>query len=349
MLTQGRRYFRFSLLLVAAFCFNFGPVSPSPAVSIPKGCTEVVQNYGMTQTIDLKLVWNIVSCLRDLHKLYKSADWRAIQSLIPNEVKDAIRKAPKLWKNSVQIAKQSPGMCLVSVYLVSRAVDMYDQTMRLQMVSNLYKKEFEWLQKELNAVVDLIRKKILPAPEYFPTKRMVKNMEEVLTKLDRFYSDHKQLMQQIRQDIPKVQRSKREATIVGIISILLLLISLLFGNALGVILSWIAGATSLFAYFAQTNVIEELESLLRVTEVRCEEIQEYRFLLQEKLKATMFSLMIHSTVFTFVIAMTLIFATIVFVRSWRTNGQQRAESRARPQQERVKHGPARMKSIVMKH
>ena len=44
MLTQGRKYFRFSLLLVAAFCFNFGPVSPSLAISIPKGCTEVVQN-----------------------------------------------------------------------------------------------------------------------------------------------------------------------------------------------------------------------------------------------------------------------------------------------------------------
>ncbi|XP_074636798.1 uncharacterized protein LOC141894923 [Acropora palmata] len=268
MLTQGRKYFRFSLLLVAAFSFNFGPVSPSPAISIPKACTEVVQNHGMTQAIDLKLVSNIVSCLRDLQELYKSADWRAIQSLIPNEVKDVIRKAPKLWKNSVDIAKQSPGMSFVSVYLVSRAVDMYDQTMRLQMVSKLYKKEFEWLQKELNAVLNLIHKKILPAPEYFPNRRMVKFTEEVLTKLDRFYSDHKQLIQQIRKDIPKVQRAKREATIIGIISIPVLLISLLFGNALGVILSGIAGATSLFAYFAQTNVIEELESLLRVTEVR---------------------------------------------------------------------------------
>lgn len=311
--------------MVAAFCFNFGQVSPSPAISIPKGCTEVVQNYGMTQTIDLKLVSNIVSCLRDLQELYKSADWRAIQSLIPNEVKDAIRKAPKLWKNSVDIAKQSPGMCFVSVYLASRAVDMYDQTMRLQMVSKLYKKEFEWLQKELNAVLNLIRRKILPAPEYFPTRRMVKFTEEVLTKLDRFYSDHKQLIQQIRKDIPKVQHAKREATIIGIISIPVLLISLLFGNAVGVILSGIAGATSLFAYFAQTNVIKELESLLRVTEVRYEEIQEYRLLLQEKLAATTFYLMIHSMVFTFVIAMTLIFATILFVCSWRMKRQQRVE------------------------
>ena len=325
MLTQGRKYFRFSLLLVATFCFNFGPSSPSPAVGIPKGCTEVVQNYGMKQTIDLKIVSNIVSCLKDLHKLYKSTDWRAIQSLIPNEVKDVIRKAPKLWKNSVDIAKQSPGMCLVLVYLVSKAVDMYEQTMRLQMVNKLYKEEFERLQIELESLQDLIHNKILPASQYFPTKKTVKATEEVLAKLDRFYSDHKQLVQQIRKDIPKVQREKTGPIIVGLISILVLLISIPFGNILGVILSGIAATTSLFAYLAQTNVIKELESLQRETEVRSDEIQEYRFLLQKKLTEDTLSLTFHSMVFTFaLIAMTLI-SIIVCMLFWRVNRQQRAE------------------------
>ncbi|XP_015762425.1 PREDICTED: uncharacterized protein LOC107341514 [Acropora digitifera] len=317
MLTQGRKYFRFSLLLVAAFCFNFGPVSPSPEISFPKGCTEAAQNYAMTQTIDLKLVSNIVSCLRDLYKLYKSADWRAIQSLIPNEVKDVIRKAPKLWKNSVDIAKQSPGMCLVSVYLASRAVDIYDQTMRLQMDNTLYKKEFEWLEMELNSVLDLIHNQILPASEYFSTGGTEKITEEILAKLDSFHSDIKQLIREIHKDIIKAQSEKIRASVTGLSSLPALVTFLLYGNIPGAILSGTAAATSLHSHMALTNVIGELESLQNEGQERLNEIHEYRFLLQEKLTAAKYSLMSHLLVF--------IFVTVLFLWSWRINRQNRGE------------------------
>ena len=317
MLTQGRKYFRVSLLLVATFCFNFGPVFPSPAISIPKGCTEAVQNYGMKQTIDLKLVSNIVSCLRDLHKLYKSTDWRAIQSLIPNEVKDVIQKAPHLWKNSVDIAKESPGMCLVSVYLASRAVDIYDQTMRLQMANKFYKREFEWLQVELNSVLDLIHNQILPASEYFPTASTVKITEEVLAKLDSFHSDIKKLVREIHKDIIKAHSAKIGAAVTGLGSLPVFVTSLLYGNVPGAILSGFSAATSLHSHWDLTNVIGELESLQNEAEERCNEIHEYRFLLQEKLTAAKYSLMSHLLVFIFVI--------VLFVWSGRINRQQRAE------------------------
>lgn len=99
-----------------------------------------------------------------------------------------------LWKNSLEIAKQSPGMCLVSVYLASRAVDIYDQTMRLQKDNMLYKKEFEWLEMELNSVLDLIHNQILPASEYFSTGGTEKITEEILAKLDSFHSHIKELL-----------------------------------------------------------------------------------------------------------------------------------------------------------
>lgn len=265
----------------------------------------------MTQTIDLKLVSNIVSCLRDLHKLYKSADWRAIQSLIPNEVKDVIQKAPQLWKNSVDIAKQNPGMCLLSVYLASRAVDIYDQTMRLQMDNTLYKKEFKWLEMELNSVLDLIHNRILPASEFFATEGTEKITEEVLAKLDNFHSDIKQLIREIHKDIIKTQSEKIRARVNGLSSLPVLVTSLLYGNVPGAILSGITAATSLHSHMDLTNVIGELESLQNEGQQRLNEIHEYRFLLQEKLTAAKYSLMSHLLVFIFVI--------VLFLSSWRIN------------------------------
>ena len=271
----------------------------------------------MTQAIDLKVVSNIVSCLRDLYKLYKSTDWRAIQSLIPNEVKDVIRKAPKLWKNSLDIAKQSPGMCLVSVYLASRAVDIYDQTMRLQMDNMLYKKEFEWLEMELNSVLDLIHNQILPASEYFSTGGTEKNTEEILEKLDSFHSDIKQLLREMHKDIIKAQSEKIRASVTVLSSLPVLLTSLLYGNVPGAIVSGTAAATSLHSHMALTNVIGELESLQNEGQERLNEIHEYRFLLQEKLTAAKYSLMSHLMVF--------IFVTLLFLWSWRINRQNRGE------------------------
>lgn len=222
-----------------------------------------------------------------------------------------------LWKNSLEIAKQSPGMCLVSVYLASRAVDIYDQTMRLQKDNMLYKKEFEWLEMELNSVLDLIHNQILPASEYFSTGGTEKITEEILAKLDSFYSHIKELLREIHKDIIKAQSEKIRASVTGLSSLPVLVTSLIHGNIPGAILSGTAAATSLHSHMALTNVIGEFESLQNEGQERLNEIHEYHFLLQEKLTAAKYSLMSHLLVF--------IFVTVLFLWSWRINRQNRGE------------------------
>jgi len=219
----------------------------------------------------------------------------------------------------------------VSVYLASRAVDIYHQTMRLQMDNTLYKKEFELLQMELNSVLDLIHNQILPASEYFSTEGTEKITEEILAKLDSFHSDIKQLLRAIHKDIIKAQSEKIRASVTVLSYLPVLVTSLLYGNVPGAILSGTVAATSLHSHMALTNIIGELESLQNEGQERLNEIHEYRFLLQEKLTAAKYPLMSHLLVF---------FVIVLFLWSWRINRQNR-QRRVRPRKERVTHGTAR--------
>lgn len=82
MFPQDRRYFRFPFQCFAVVFVASLLVSPSQTSSVPKGCVEVALSAknSMTQsiTIDLKLVSNIIDCIKELHRLYKTTDWKAI-------------------------------------------------------------------------------------------------------------------------------------------------------------------------------------------------------------------------------------------------------------------------------
>ena len=278
------------------------------------------KKYGVPQTltIDLKLVSSTISCLKDLYRLYKTTDWKSIQSLIPTEVKDVIRNVPDLWKRGYAIAKENQGMCLVSLYLVYRAVDLYDQALSLQMDHKMYRKEFQWLQKELQLVLDVIHNDILPMSGYLITQSMSKITKEVIAKLDGFHAQLKQLFGRIHIDIKKAQSNKIGSAFIGFSSIPVFVTSLVFGNVPGAVLSGIAYTTSLFSCFDFENSIRKLESLQNEVESVCIEIQVYQSILQKNLISAMI-------LPSFAFLIFLVFVTILFSLSQRINNQHGAE------------------------
>ena len=288
---KDRKYFRFPFEVFAVAFVASLLVSPSQTISVPKGCVEVAlaAKNRMTQsiTIDLKLVSNIIDCIKELHRMYKITDWKAIRSMVPQEVTDVIRNVPNLGKKALAVAKRHKGLCFVSVYLLYRAVDLYNQAMSLDMDYKMYRKEFEWLQMELQPLIDLIHNELLPNWEYLGTAIVRKITTEVMVKLEHFHTELKQLIRAIHGDIKKGRSGKNWAAVFGFSSVPLLLTSVIVGNVPGAVASGIAGVTSFASHSALANTIWKLESLQNDIEIMCNEIQEYRTLLEQKLTSVM--------------------------------------------------------------
>ena len=162
---QDRKYFRFLFYASGVLLVAIMIICPTKAVSVPKRCTEVAiygKNWMMNgKPIDIKQLVNFINCIKELYKIYKTTDWKKIHSMIPQEVRDVICKVPNLGKNAVAVAQREK-LCFVVVYLLYRAVDLYDRTMSLNMDYKMYRNELEWLQMELRPLFALIHNELLP-------------------------------------------------------------------------------------------------------------------------------------------------------------------------------------------
>ena len=219
--------------------------------------------------------------------MYKTTDWKAIRSMVPQEVTDVIRNVPNLGEKALDVAERDKGLCFVSVYLLHRAVDLYDQAMSLDMDYKMYRKEFERLQMELQPLIDLIHNELLPNWQYLGTAILRKITKQAIVKLEHFHTELKQLIRAIHGDIKKGRSGKNWAAVFGLSSVPLFLASVIVGDVDGAVTSGIAGVTSFVSHSALANTIGKLEYLQSDMEIMCNEIQEYRTLLEQKLTSVM--------------------------------------------------------------
>lgn len=286
--TLHGKYFR--LLAVVSFGFLMISSSSSSAVVVPKGCVEVAV-YAKKMaiesiTIDLRLVSNVIDCIKELHRLYRTTDWKKIHSMIPKAVGDVLRNVPNLGKKALAVATRTQGLCFLPLYSLYKAVDMFHQAMTLDMEYKMYRKEFERLQSELELAIDQINNELLPNFEHSSTTALQKTSTEVLQKLDRFYVELKQLARFIKSGIDK-SHSNRDWAVTSLFgSVFFFVTSLVTGNIPRAAFSGAAGLTNLASNVALTGTIRRLESLQRDVEITCNEIKEYRSLLVYEMSHT---------------------------------------------------------------
>ena len=286
--TSDGTYFR--VLAVVAFGLFMISSSSSSAVGVPKGCLAVAvyakQMAIESITIDLRLVSNIIDCIKELHSLSRTTDWKEINSMIPKAVRDVLRNVPNLGKKALAVATRVQALCFMPLYSLYKAVDMFHEAMTLNMEYKMYRGEFERLQMELELAIDQIHNELLPNWEHSSTTALQKTSTEVLQKLDRFYAELKQLARFITSGINK-SHSNRDWAVTSLFgSVFLFVTSLATGNIPVAAVSGAAGLTSLASNAALTRAIHRLESLQRDVEITCNEIKEYRSLLLHEMSQT---------------------------------------------------------------
>lgn len=281
---QNRNNFRFPYCgSVISFVVLLVMISATDAVGVPKECIEVAtygQKLWMTGStvIEIKQLVNFIDCVKELYKIYKTTtDWK-----VPKEVLAVIRKVPILGKKSLAVAKRE-GLCFVSVYLLYRTVDLYDRAMNLGIDFQMYRKEFESLQIELQQVIHLIHEELLPNWRHLNTGVLRKITLDVDEKLSRYHAELMQLLQHIDADIKKGRLGIAWAFAFQLGSAALCGVSALVGNVPGAISAFVASFTGLAGVRSFALTVQELESLQNDVEATLIEIEEYRFLLQQKL------------------------------------------------------------------
>ena len=228
--------------------------------------------------IEIKQLVNFIDCVKELYKIYKTtADWK-----VPKEVLAVIRKVPNLGKKSVVVAKRE-GLCFVSVYLLYRTVDLYDRALNLGIDFQMYRKEFESLQIELQQVIHLIHEELLPNWTHLSLGVLRKITLDVDEKLSRYHAELMQLLQHIDADIKKGRLGIAWAFAFQLGSAALCGVSALVGNVPGAISAFVASFTGLAGVRSFALTVQQLESLQNDVEGTLIEIEECRFLLQQKL------------------------------------------------------------------
>ena len=228
--------------------------------------------------IEIKQLVNFIDCVKELYKIYKTtADWK-----VPKEVLAVIRKVPNLGKNSLAVAKRE-GLCFVSVYLLYRTVDLYDRALNLGIDFQMYRKEFESLQIELQQVIHLIHEELLPNWRHLSLGVLRKITLDVDETLSRYHAKLMQVLQHIDTDIKKGRLGIAWAFAFQLGSAALCGVSALVGNVPGAISAFVASFTGLAGVRSFALTVQQLESLQNDVEGTLIEIEECRFLLQQKL------------------------------------------------------------------
>lgn len=277
--THTGKYFR--LLAVASFgILIMIPSSSSSPAAVPKGCVEVAiyaQKMAIeSMTIDLRLVSNVIACIKEMHRLYKTTNWKEVHNMIPSAVREVLHNLPNLGKNALAVATRTQGLFLLPLYSLYKVVNMFHEAMTLDMKYSMHREEFERLQIELELTIDQIHNEFLPNWEDSSTTALQKTSTDVLEKLDRFSVDLKRLARSIKSDIDRSYSNKDLAATSLVGSVFVLVTSLVTGNAPVAVLSGTTVVTSLASNAALDRAIRRLESLQHEVEITCNEIKEYR-------------------------------------------------------------------------
>ena len=317
-LTLHWKYFR--LLAVVSVGFLMIPSSSSSAVGVPKGCVEVaVYAKKMaieSMTIDLRLVSNIIDCIKELHRLYRTTNWKEIHDMIPNAVREVLYKA---GGKALAVATRAQSLFLMPLYSLLKAVDMFHEAMTLHIEYRKYEEELERLQVELELTIDQIQNELLPNWEHSSTTALQITSTEVLLKLDRFYADLKQLARYIKRDIDRSHSNRDLAVVSAFGSLFLFVTSLGTGNVPGAVFSGAATVTSLASNAAIVKTIHRLESLQHEVETTCNEVKEHRSRLVHEISQTPRAPTRDHTVIVFLVtAITLCLVYVVVVVSRET-------------------------------
>ncbi|KAL9981790.1 hypothetical protein ACROYT_G010539 [Oculina patagonica] len=285
MFSEDRKYFRFRFIVVLVLAF-LSLISPTHGVSVPKGCVEVavyvakIDDWNQPNLLNATLANNFIECIQEVYKIYKETDWKAVQKILPREVRDLVLKVQNMGESTSAIVKRG-GPGFVSLYLLYKTLDMYDRAMNLGIDYKMHREEFELLQMEFRSFTEFIDTELMPIWDHLDSATLHMTRAKLITKLSRLHAALVQLARVVYKDIKKGENERRWSLGYGVVSTAVCVGSIFIGNVPGG-MACAGSALSGISVASLTVTINKLATLLEEMAIMALEIKEYRTLLEQK-------------------------------------------------------------------
>jgi len=272
-------HFRFSLVLFLVFLLT----SPTQASSGVESCAAVALALnGVWNGIDVQFVRNLVHCVKGAIKEY-------------SEIQGIIKQLPEQIDKVLPVARRE-GLALLSVYVLYKSYELYDEAMTLEANEREYRDQLDAIKKEWKPLRDLIVTELIPHVEKGNFADLEKNTDKLLQRMGRLLTAIQQLTQAIRQDIKTGGSIQRWSPFVATGGFVLCLGSLVVrptsnvatppssvGDASFIMVSipvctvaFASAGYSLFGYSSVSDTLPKLEMLEKDATTMGQEITRYQ-------------------------------------------------------------------------
>jgi len=269
MIAQDKTHFRFRFSLVLFLVFLL--TSPTQASSGVESCAAVVLAWTGAEVKDsvgkdAQFVRNLVDCLNGAKKAY-------------SEIQGIIKQLPELIDKVLPVARRE-GLVLLSVYVLYKSYELYDEAMTLEANEREYRDQLDALKKEWKPLRDLIDTELIPHVEKVNVADFEKITYEVLQRMGRLLTAIQELSQAIRQGIKTGGSNQRRSiffAVCGGVLCLYFMVSPIPSVSIPVCVATLGTAGySWLSYNSLSETLPKLESLGNHATKMKEEITSYQ-------------------------------------------------------------------------
>ena len=198
-------------------------ITPSQSSKGTNGCPEVATAWAKNPSLNFLLIepnflQNAVKCLQETIRSIGETNWKTVQAMMPPELTKFIHNVGLHIKGNAKAYATGAGLVLMSVYLCYKGAELSAEAKDLALEHEMFQEEFDVQKRELSQTLSFIATDIVPQLKTVNTVQMLKNIEKLIEKVDRYFTILKELANKIRHNAKKCESGKEWSVFYGVLA-----------------------------------------------------------------------------------------------------------------------------------
>ena len=198
-------------------------ITPSQSSKAPNGCLEVATALAKNPSLDVlvkepNFLPFAVTCLQGTIRLIGETDWKTVQAMMPVEFTEFIHNVGVHILANAKAYATGAGLVFMSVYLCFKGFELSTEAKHLALEHEKLQDKFDVLEQVLIHMKSFIDTEIVPQMNTSNTVPIVKNVEKLIKKLNRFSTILTKFANEIRHIAKKCENDKALSVFYGVLA-----------------------------------------------------------------------------------------------------------------------------------